>query len=124
MRDISPEEALVVAQALAVAANSPDYVALAHSVASLKVIAVCECGCASIDFHTGATMTFPRPFILADGLGTTRAGSLVGVLVWGNALCVTGLEIYSLSSLEDILLPMTSSIREFQAGTPMNITPN
>jgi hypothetical protein len=123
-RDISSEEALVVAQAIVVAANSPDFVVLSETVASLKVHSVCECGCASINFRTEASPNASKSIILADGLGTTRAGNLVGVIVWGSALGVTGLEIYTMSSTDDGSLPVSSSIRPFEVGAIGKSTPN
>ena len=123
-RDISSEEALVVAQAIAVTAHSPDFVVLGETVASLKVYSVCECGCASIRFRTDASGDTPKSGILADALGTTREGNLVGVIVWGSALAVTGLEIYTMSSVDDGSLPILSSIRPFEAGAVGEMGPN
>jgi hypothetical protein len=123
-RNISSEEALVVAQAIAVAASSPDFVVLSETATSLKVHSICECGCASIHFRAEASGAASKPIILADGLGTTRAGNLVGIIVWGSAQGVTGLEIYTMSSTDDGSLPVSSSIRPFEAGAIGETAPN
>ncbi|MGH7535357.1 MAG: hypothetical protein ACREMG_07215, partial [Gemmatimonadales bacterium] len=55
-----------------------------------------------------------RPKPIADGIGTTPAGGKVGVIVWGTAEAVTGLEVYDLGAgAADLRLPDPSSIAPF-----------
>jgi hypothetical protein len=64
---------------------------LLPSVCTLNVVCHCDCGCASVDFALHGQA--PPYRILADGTGRTPRGAEVGVIVWGSADAVTGLEI-------------------------------
>jgi hypothetical protein len=82
---------------------------------SLQVVGRCECGCDSLDFADSDTARRSQP--IGDGIGTTRAGGKVGVIVWGTAEAVTGLEIYDLGAgAADLRLPDPESIQRFGAG--------
>jgi hypothetical protein len=73
------------------------------------VVDQCNCGCASVDFAFAGEER-PRP--IADGVATTPAGGGVGVIVFGTADAITGLEIYDNGAGErDLTLPLPDSIR-------------
>jgi hypothetical protein len=59
---------------------------------SLRVVAVCGCGCPSVDF------ALPDPDhkgrVLAEGFGTLENGEEVGLIAWGRGDAVIGLEAY------------------------------
>ena len=111
-RSIRDDEAAVVIEALNSAPLIRDPAALAATVPSLRVVGRCRCGCASVDFVPD---TESRAGIrVADGIGTTRAGGTVGVLVWADGDRISGLEIYDLGAGEaDQTLPVPGSIRRF-----------
>jgi hypothetical protein len=114
-RPISPEEVAVIRTALERIPTSPEYKSLAASLGELRAIDRCSCGCDSVDFapHDPA-----RPAtIVADGLGTTLAGGTVGLIVWGRADAITGLEVYDLGAGDhDLRLPTPDSIRSWDKG--------
>ena len=82
----------------------------------LRVVDRCPCGCDSVDFahHDPERPVTP----VADGIGTTPDGGMVGVIVWGREGEVTGLEIYDLGAGEDDLrLPDASTIGPLDEGS-------
>jgi hypothetical protein len=88
---------------------------LTANLESLQVVGRCECGCDSVDFADPDTARRSKP--IGDGIGTTRAGGKVGVIVWGTAEAVTGLEIYDLGAgAADLRLPDPESIQGFGTG--------
>ena len=114
-RPITGDEAAVIRAALERAPVSPEFSALAHVLDDLRAVDRCACGCDSVDFvrHDPAHPAKP----IADGIGTTPAGGMVGVIVWGKGDAVTGLEIYDLGAGEgDLRLPAPRSIRPFREG--------
>lgn len=81
----------------------------------LRAVGQCGCGCDSVDFVEFDAARPSRP--VADGIGTTRAGGTVGVIVWGRSGAVTGLEVYDLGAGDDDLkLPTPESLRSFERG--------
>ncbi len=116
-RPISAQEAAVVRAALERAPVAPEYSTLAASLEALHVVGQCSCGCDSIDFERHDPGNPSKP--IADGVGTTPAGGTVGVIAWGRANTVTGLEVYDLGAGEnDQKLPIPGSIRPFPKGVP------
>jgi hypothetical protein len=116
-RPVSPTEIAVIRAALERVPVAAEYSALGVNLESLRVINKCQCGCDSVDFE--AHDADRPPTLLADGVGTTEAGGGVGVIVWGRADAITGLEVYDLSAGdEDLHLPVPDSIRPWeQAAT-------
>jgi hypothetical protein len=81
----------------------------------LRVIDRCDCGCASVDFAPPDPARPAKP--IGKGVGTTRAGDLVGVIVWGRENEVTALEIHDFGSVDtDLRLPDPASIRAVDDG--------
>ena len=111
-RPIRDEEAAVIIAALKAAPTAADVERFASAVPSLRVVGRCECGCASVDFEVGGD---PREsYRLADGIGTTRSGGQVGVLVWACGDRLSGLEIYDLGAGDDDLnLPDPGTLAPF-----------
>ena len=109
-RAISPAEVTVIQVMLERAAVAPEYARLNTSLNTLRVVSRCTCGCDSVDFTAWDTQS-PRTLI-ADGTGETLAGNPVGVIIWGSADSVTGIEVYANGGTEDDLrLPTAVSIR-------------
>lgn len=111
-RLITSEEVAVIRTALERVPASAEFSALAAGLEHLRAVDRCLCGCDSVDFveHNPARPVKP----IADGIGTTAAGGTVGVIVWGRADAVTGLEVYDLGAGDDDLrLPTPNSIRPF-----------
>jgi hypothetical protein len=78
------------------------------------VIDECHCGCPSVDFERSSS-EHPRP--IADGLGITRNGDRVGVIIWGVSEAITGLEIYDMSaSAIELKLKDLKSIIPWEKG--------
>ena len=80
------------------------------SLVNLKVVAHCDCGCDSVDFH-GIDWSAP-PTVIADGQGKTEAGDEVGIIVFSNGSAITGLEVYNYSD-EPARLPAIESIQPY-----------
>jgi hypothetical protein len=79
------------------------------AIATLTVVAKCECGCASVDFDAAPSKERPTP--VADGTARTPRGGRVGIMVWGRPDAITRLEIYDLGAGEgDLVLPVSHSI--------------
>src|SRR5262245_56064480 len=114
-RPISPEEVAVIRTTLERAPVAPEHSRLATSVESLRAVDQCSCGCDSVDFEAqGSVQPAKRT---GDAIGTTPAGGVVGVIVWGRDDAITGLEVYDLGAGEDGLrLPTLDSIRGFREG--------
>ena len=92
------------------AAVDPAYQRLTADVGRLRVVDRCGCGCDSVDFKPYDHERRPKP--IADGTGETPMGGQVGVIVWGTAESITGIEVYDLGAGDDDLrLPVLESIR-------------
>src|SRR6266540_522838 len=114
-RPITPEEVAVIRTTLERAPVSPEHSGLAAQVDHLRAVDRCSCGCDSVDFERGGAVRPAKP--IGDAIGTTPAGGVVGVIVWGRDDAVTALEIYDLGAGDDGLrLPVLSSIRGFREG--------
>ena len=100
----------MIRTALEVAATSPEVQTLAVRLEALHVVSACSCGCDSVDFVRAEDAETTR--LLADATAQTARGGKVGVIVWGTASHLTGLEIYDLGAGDDDLkLPIASTIR-------------
>jgi hypothetical protein len=111
-RPITPQEVAVIRCALQRAARIPEVSTLGEGLESLRAIDKCPCGCDSVTFIEFDAARPPKP--IADAVGTTPEGGSVGVIVWGRADAVTGLEVYGLGAAEDDQrLPVLDSIRSW-----------
>jgi len=122
-RPITSAESEVLRTILKAASVRTDTEMLFKVIESLYVNGACNCGCASVDFETSGDIGEVR--ILADGIGTTAEGGMVGLLVWGSATSITGLEVYDLGAGYDekqperffnerVRLPVPESIRKWE----------
>ena len=107
-RRITAKEIAVIRAALDRASEAAEYRALASQLQDLRAIEQCGCGCDSVDFVAYDPTDPPRP--LANAIGMTPRGGRVGVIVWGTAQRVTGLEVYDLGADDDLKLPVPESI--------------
>ena len=114
-RPINDDELRVIRSALECCAETPEVSELVPTLANLRVVGGCECGCASVDF---AATTPEQRQPIADGLGILTNGEHVGVIVWGTSTVVTGLEIYDMSATASGLpLSQVKSIVRWEEGT-------
>ena len=108
-RSIREDEIEVIRATLERAGVQAVMASAATSIHGLAVVGRCECGCASVDFD--ATHSEERSVPVGDGIGKTPRGGQVGVIVWGRADAITGLEIYDLGAGDDdLVLPDPDSI--------------
>ena len=108
-RRIRQSEAAVIRAALDRASVAAVNQSVSTAIPDLEVIARCECGCASVDFHAPASEE--RSGIVADATGHTPRGGQVGVILWGRSDAITGLEIYDLGAGDDdLVLPVPTSV--------------
>jgi hypothetical protein len=108
-RGTTEDEAAVIHATLERAPVRPIDETTRVTVARLTVIARCECGCASVDFDSPASVQRSTP--ITDGAGTTPRGGQVGVIVWGRSDAMTGIEIDDLGAGDDdLMLPVATSV--------------
>ena len=113
-RPISPTEIAVIQAMLARGAVAPAYEHLSEGIESLRVTDRCGCGCDSVEFKASDPEHRPTP--IADGSGVTAAGGQVGVIIWGTARAVSGIEVYEMGcGGDDIRLPVPESIRPWES---------
>jgi hypothetical protein len=116
-RAITQEEIEVVRTALDRAATTSELGRLASGVEQLRVISRCGCGCASVDFVEHDSQNPGRP--IAHAIGSTETAGMVGVIIWGTAEQITGLEVYDLGAgPHDLTLPVPASIEVFPSNRP------
>lgn len=114
-RALTPDEIAVIRRTLERAPVSPEYSILVDRLSELRAVDQCSCGCDSIDFEENGSVRPAKP--IGDAIGTTQAGGVVGIIVWGREDAVTALEIYDLGAGDDGLrLPRLDSIRGFREG--------
>ena len=114
-RRITPQELAVLQAALTTGAEQALSKDIIASAPNLQAVDACTCGCDSVDFELPEGND--RPGILANAIGQTPAGGQVGVIVWGHADRITGLEVYDLDAGPGgIRLPVPASIRPWQDG--------
>lgn len=107
-RSISPEELAVIAQAVRVGAIKGSKLPSLDSLASLRVIGKCDCGCASVDFEQLGTGQAPS--LVADAIGDTPGGERVNLLVFAYGGRFTALEVVGYAA-DPVPLPIPSSVR-------------
>ena len=116
-RAATPDEIAVVRAALERVAAAPEYQHLSTRLDGLRVVSKCGCGCDSVDFAEYDPGHPTR--VIAHGIGQNPAGGLVGVMVWGTADRVTGLEVSDLEEAvnsADARLPVPTTITRLHHG--------
>jgi len=91
-RSLSAHEIEIVTWMLAHASESLGH--LANTTKTLRVGGRCSCGCPSVDFEIGGQNLPNQPLVEASG--QTTDGIDVGLVLWGRADAVTGLEFYEM----------------------------
>ena len=108
-RRIKQEEIAVIRVALEKASLARAYTSFAEGLEDLQVVSRCACGCDTVEFAKHDPDE--KDVLLADAIGTTPAGGTVGLIVWGTAREVTGLEVYDLGAGDGgVRLPVPESI--------------
>lgn len=111
-RPIRQSELDVIRATLACASVVPVDKTAEDTIATLQVVSRCGCGCATVDFAEPASDQ--RSSVVAEGVGNTPKGGLVGVIVWGRPDAITGLEIYDMGAGEgEVSLPLPESMRRW-----------
>jgi hypothetical protein len=88
-RQITASEGAVIRGALAQASLGPVPGGMLDEVASLTVVAECECGCHSLYFQNPAA----GDYRVADAVGFLPSGQRVELLVWAASGRVSALEV-------------------------------
>jgi hypothetical protein len=108
-RGINQIEAEIIRAALERASLGPLDETVRVAIPNLTVVALCECGCASVDFD--APTSEQRSGTIARATGQTPRGGQVGIIVWGRSDAITALEIYDLGAGDDnLVLPVPTFV--------------
>ena len=91
-RPLSLAEAAIVRWMLQNASRAGDLSNLEPSVADLRVVGRCSCGCPSVDFMPGGQALGAS--LIAEAQGVTADGNAVGVLLWARNDELSALEFY------------------------------
>ena len=99
-------------------AQTSEAAAFSSQVDRLRVVAVCECGCPSVEF---ALDDAPPPssthgHILAEAVGKSPEGVDVGVILWESAGVVSGLEVYCYNNESGFQVPNPKDLEIWQHG--------
>jgi hypothetical protein len=84
---------------------------LVPSLASLRAVGACECGCPSIDFVSQEETVGSAP--VAEALGTSPEGVDVGLLLWAKGDAIVGFELYDFGDGVPFSLPRIDTLRPF-----------
>ena len=113
-RPISEDEAVLVKWLLVNAPTENPIKESPPNVGELRVVARCQCGCASVDFERDGQAGRSRP--IAEAVGKTAEDLSVGLILWGRDDAVTGLEVYELDAGSAGSLPSLESLRPWHAA--------
>jgi hypothetical protein len=108
-RPISTDEAAVILWMLVHGSVAGSLEHLASSVASLRVVGRCSCGCGSVDFQLNGQAPPFHP--IADATGRNSGDLEVGVVLWGDHDGITGLEVHDMTPGSATALPHVSTLR-------------
>jgi len=108
-RPITASEAAVVGWLLDNASIEGSLSHLIESVARLRVVGLCGCGCASVDFEPAGQSGTARP--IADAVAKDDQGRRCGVILWGLDGAISGLEVYEGEPGSAKALPSIDSLR-------------
>jgi hypothetical protein len=95
----------------------------AESLEGCEIVSACPCGCASIDFvYSGSTRTagLRATSIIAEAITRWPDGAQAGVMLWGNAGRLLGIELYELGG-DDIArrFPTVEALRRWEEYYPL-----
>ena len=93
---------------------------LSSTVSKLRVVDRCGCGCPSVDFEVDGQRPPAQP--IANAAGATVDGDEVGVILWGTAEAITGLEVYGVAPPPPRGLPLqpTPQARSLPPPAPVS----
>ncbi|MDP3212971.1 MAG: hypothetical protein Q8S73_02620 [Deltaproteobacteria bacterium] len=111
-RAIAIEELNVVAWLLANAAMVDVSNLRADSLQGARVIAGCDCGCASIDFVRAGEIVDSS--IAADALTFWPDGSRGGVILWAGQDRILGIELYDVDPSSSHRFPTVDVLRRWE----------
>lgn len=111
-RSITQHEIAVIRAAFEKAARVQLEPTVLERLGDLRVVERCGCGCDSVDFVEYDAQRPWQP--IADGTGTTPAGTTIGLIIWGTTDAITGIEVYALDDNADLRLPVENSIRAWE----------
>ena len=115
VRPISAEERAVLERAIRLAPSEGAETPSLDQLDSLQVVGKCGCGCASVDFRHLKSGQIAE--VVADAIGETSRGELVGVLVFALDGNLVGLEIVGYSEFP-APLPVASTVRSWDGAGP------
>jgi len=110
-RELSANEASVIAAALKRAPTGKPCSASEVEVSRLRVVGRCECGCDSL-FFSGIAEAMEQ-FRVADGLGYTEDGEEIGVILWARGDSLVHLELYNYGE-QPARLPIAATVCPFE----------
>lgn len=114
-RAITQQEVAAIREAFAVAPTEGISPPSEATLAELRVICRCPCGCASVGFVPEPVEMSLSITILADAEGRAPTGEALGLIVWGTPEQLTGIEVHWVLA-EGAPLPVPGSMRPY--GSP------
>ena len=117
-RLLHSHEAFVIREALLVAATDEAAATLISTIRNLLVVWQCPCRCATLHFVTADVALANESRIVADAVGKSISGHLMGLFLWGNDAELHTLEAFHLASDDHPLLPEPTSLRRFREAWP------
>ena len=113
-RTINDREKVVISGMLSKATTEEVPSGILTSLDQLKVIAMCECGCDSVELQCRSIL---EERIIADGIGLMDSGAEVGIIIWAKGDEISYLEVYQ-NSEENPRLPAPGTIWSSSASRP------
>lgn len=108
-RPLSPQEVALLEWL--VSHGRPDAGEYRSQICKLRVVSRCGCGCPTIDFAIGSQRKTGSSHIIADGMGKSPEGAVVGVILHVRDGEISELEVYSAAGeTVSLTLPPIDSI--------------
>ena len=107
-RPISTDEIEIITWMILHASVAGSLEHLKDSLTALRVVGRCSCGCPSVDFAPDGQTLPAQP--IANATGEMADGTEVGVILWGQADAITGLEFYEMGGAVEAL-PLATTLR-------------
>lgn len=109
-RNITPREATIIEWLLDHAAMRDVTAYRANPIAALRVVAVCDCGCSSLDFDSKTTGS---QVMLADAVAVYPDQKQAGLILWGRDNEIVKLEVYEMDPVAD-RVPDIADLRRYE----------
>ena len=117
-RPLHSQEAFVIRETLLVAATDEAAGNLIGTIRNLLVVWQCPCSCATLHFVSSEVALANQSRIVADAVGKSISGHLMGLFLWGNDAELHTLEAFHLASDHHPLPPEPTSLRRFREAWP------